>query len=112
MFCSSIRILFNKVRLLKYAVLSENRNIYGHPIKHQPVLFKGSGSIQFVGIVNLGWSHSPFFYSGYSYIESRSPDTKIIINDGTFINNNVTVISEGEGKSMEKMCLLDLIVKF
>jgi len=101
-----LRVLFNKVRMLKYSLLSENRNICGHPLKHQPVLFKGSGSIKFVGIVNLGWPSSPFLYSGYSYLEARNPETTIIINDGTFINNNVVIIGEGEGITIGKNVLI------
>lgn len=106
MFFRSIKVIINKVRKLKYSFLSENMNIDGYHVQYQPVLFKGSGLIQFKGNVCLGWPDSPFFFSGYSYIEARNPGTKIIINDGTMINNSVIIIGAGEGISIGENVLI------
>ncbi len=98
--------LFQYPRKLKYQLLSSCSNTTGSPIVHQPVLFAGPGSISFNGIVNLGVSASAGFYSGYIYLEARKEQSKIVIEDGVWLNNNFTAVSEGEGIVIGKKTLI------
>lgn len=57
----------------------------------------GKGQICFGKNVLIGIDPSPFLYSGYGYLEARNINSKISIGDNVMINNNVVIISEGEG---------------
>ena len=76
-------VVFQYLRVLKYKILSNCKNVVGKPIYNQPTQLLGIGTIQFGKNVNLGVSQSPFFYSGYGYIDARSQKSRI------FIDNNV-----------------------
>lgn len=89
-----VYLLFLLPRLLKYKFLSNAKNIMGKPKINQATLFLGKGLISFGKNVNLGVIRSPFFYSGYGYIDVRNKDAKIHIDDNVWINNNFTIISE------------------
>jgi maltose O-acetyltransferase len=80
--------------------------VSGRPIVAQPTLFCGKGKIIFGDKVHLGYRSSPFFYAGYLYIEARTPDAVIEIRDGTYINNNCVLISEGAGIEIGSKCLI------
>jgi acetyltransferase-like isoleucine patch superfamily enzyme len=64
---------------------------------HQPVQLVGRGRIKFGGKVDLGVYPSPFFLSGYIYLEARNADSVIEIEDHVFISNNTCLISGGPG---------------
>jgi len=91
------RILFHHPRVIKYKFLSNCKNIMGDPVYNQPTQLLGEGSIVFGENVKLGYSPSPYLYSGYGYIEARKSDSKIIIGNDVMINNNFNIIGEGEG---------------
>lgn len=90
-------IIFNKTRIAKYALLSTCSQVKGRPIKNGPVLLHGKGIISFGRSVKLGYKDSPFFYSGYVYLEARNIQSKIEIHADVQINNNTAIISEGTG---------------
>lgn len=94
-----IRILriYRVIRKIKYLILSDCKNVTGKPNIGQPVQLIGKGHIHFNGTVTLGVFPSPFFLSGYIYIEARYPDSKIEIGNGAIINNNTSIMSAGEG---------------
>lgn len=106
-----IYFIFQYPRIVKYKLLSNCQNIVGQPIVHQPIQFLGAGSIVFGKNVNLGVNPSPFFYSGYGYIDARKVHSKIIIGDEVWINNNVMLASEGEGIEIGSKTLIGLNVE-
>ena len=97
---------YQRLRIAKYRLLSDCKNVSGHPTIRQPVQFVGQGTIRFSGTVSLGWFPSPYFFSGYIYIEARSADSLIQIEDGVFISNNSFLISDGAGIFIGKRTML------
>ena len=72
-------------RILKYRILSNCGTVIGRPHALQPIQLVGKGVIEFHGRVKIGYFPSPFFLSGYSYIEARNEHAKVKIGDGTEI---------------------------
>lgn len=85
--------LMQLTRIFKYKLLS-NCKVVGKPHLLQPAQLVGRGEIHFEGRVTIGVFPSPFFLNGYAYIEARNPGAKVIIGNGTWINNNFVAISE------------------
>lgn len=83
--------LFEKPRIWKYRALSDIREIDGKANMRQPVLFTGKGKVIIGDGVVIGVRRSPFFYSGYSYIEAREENALIKIGDGVWTNNNLVI---------------------
>jgi acetyltransferase-like isoleucine patch superfamily enzyme len=96
---------FQFMRVKFYKVLSENPPLENYSKIVQPVVFSGRGQIV-LKKCQLGVSNSPQFYSGTSYIEARSPESKIIISDGVSINNNATIISDKSQIFIASNCLI------
>jgi maltose O-acetyltransferase len=92
-----IYILFKLPVHLKFSLLSNCNNVKGKPRFIQPCQLNGLGLIIFKKNVMIGYDPSPFMYSGYGYIEARNKVSSITIGENTVINNNVVMISEGEG---------------
>ncbi|MEI9912648.1 MAG: hypothetical protein WDO71_25235 [Bacteroidota bacterium] len=88
---------FQKPRLLKYWLLSTNKNVIGKAECFQPVLLIGVGKISFGKNVQLGYYPSPLYYSGYIHLESRNKDAIIEIGNNVRINNNFIAVSEFAG---------------
>lgn len=91
------RYFFQRPRVLKYKLLSDIKKITGKAIYNQPALLIGKGSVSFGKNVQLGYYPSPFFYSGYIHLESRTPQASIEIGNNVYINNNFFAISESAG---------------
>src|SRR6266481_3370116 len=98
--------LYQRYRIAKFRFLSDCANVQGKPIIRQPVQFVGKGAIRFNGKVNLGFYPSPYFLNGYIYMEARSPDSIIQIEDGVWLNNNVVLVSDGPGIFIGKRTML------
>ncbi len=98
--------LYQRLRIIKYKFLSDCRNVEGRPFISQPVLLLGRGRIKFHGRVNLGVFSSPFWHNGYIYIEARSEEALIEIEDGVYINNNCVIGSDGPGIFIGKNTML------
>jgi acetyltransferase-like isoleucine patch superfamily enzyme len=96
-FHALVYVLFQFPRMVKYRILSNCRDVVGRPIYNQPAILHGKGSIIFGGNVHIGVNLSPQLYSGYGYIESRNSNSRIIIGNDVWINNNIMLVSEGEG---------------
>jgi acetyltransferase-like isoleucine patch superfamily enzyme len=88
---------YQRLRIIKFRLLSSCRNVIGRAVVRQPVQLVGEGRIQFNGEVCLGCYPSPYFLSGYIYIEARSTSSIVEIGDGVWINNNSALISNGPG---------------
>jgi maltose O-acetyltransferase len=85
--------------------------VIGRPHALQPVQLVGKGEIEFHGCVQIGYFPSPFFLSGYSYIEARNEHAKVKIGDGTVINNNFVAISEHKSITIGKQVLIGTSVE-
>jgi acetyltransferase-like isoleucine patch superfamily enzyme len=84
-------ICFVYLRIKKYEILSDCKNVIGNPIKCHPLLLKGKGKISFGKNVQIGVLSSPFFYSHYSYFEARETFSEISIGDDVAINNAFSI---------------------
>lgn len=82
-------------RIGYYKLLSTNTNIKGKPRLNQPLLALGPGRIIFKGKINIGCYPSPFFFNGYAHFDTRGDNSSIEIGNGTWINNNATLIADG-----------------
>ena len=98
--------LYQRLRIAKFRFLSDCHQVYGEPDIRQPVQFVGKGTIRFVGDVHLGFFPSPYFFSGYIYLEARSENSVIQIEDGVWINNNSFLVSDGPGIFIGKRTML------
>ena len=97
---------YQRCRILKYQFFSDCRHVEGRPIVRQPVQLLGNGTIRFKGTVNLGCYPSPYFLSGYIFLEARSESSIIEIEDGVWMNNCVAITSDGPGVLIGKKTLL------
>jgi maltose O-acetyltransferase len=98
--------LFQRLRILQFKFLSDCANVQGRPIIRQPVQMAGKGAIRFNGTVNLGCYPAGYFFTGYIYLEARSPTSVIQIEDGVWINNNSVLVSDGPGIFIGKGTML------
>ncbi len=84
-------------RIWKYRRLSTCEHVHGSPIVLQPVVFIGAGTITVGANVEFGWPTSPQFYAGYCHVEASNHGSEIVFGDGTQVNNNAFIKSEGPG---------------
>jgi len=90
-------LIFQYPRFLKYKLLSNCKQVSGKPKLYQPLQINGKGKVEFGNNVRIGVDPSPYLYSGYAYIDSRKPESKIQLGENIGINNNFVVIAEGDG---------------
>jgi maltose O-acetyltransferase len=83
-------------RVKKYTLISQCI-VEGSPKLNQPALFLGEGKVIFKGSVNIGVCQSPQYLSTYAYIDARSKESLIVIEDGVWLNNNAFICSDGAG---------------
>jgi acetyltransferase-like isoleucine patch superfamily enzyme len=98
--------LLHRTRILKYQALSTCQRVSGTPKVLQPVLFVGEGAILIGEEVEFGWRNSLQFHTGYCHLEASTPDALIEIGDGSKINNNAVIRSEGPGISIGVRALI------
>ncbi len=84
---------YKKLRITKYKFLSGAKKVSGKANFIQPVLLAGKGTIVFGQDVYLGTEQSPFFYSGYCFLDARNNDAIISMGDRVWSNNNLTILS-------------------
>ena len=101
-----LRYLVQKPRILKHQWLSTCNRIHGKPVCYQPAQLDGSGQIYFGNRVSLGCYPSPHYFSGYVHIEARGKNTTVKIGDGTWVNNNFSLICEHTSISIGKKVLI------
>jgi acetyltransferase-like isoleucine patch superfamily enzyme len=97
--------LIQIARIILYKTLS-NATVRGRPILIQPMQSVGFGTIEFLGKVMIGCFPSPFFFNTYAYLEARTSAAKIVIGDGTFINNGFCVIVEHTSVTIGRRVLI------
>lgn len=98
--------IYSKVRIIKYKLLSDCKQVSGKPNLNSAVLVSGAGHVRFGKNVYLGVQRSPYFFSTYIYLEVRQPGSVISIEDGVWINNNANMISDGPGITICKDTLI------
>jgi acetyltransferase-like isoleucine patch superfamily enzyme len=86
------------IRIASYA------HVTGKPIRRQPVMILGAGKVEFLGKVTIGYFPSPQFLSTYAHLEVRKRTARIIIRNGTHINNNFCAISEHTSIEIGENC--------
>jgi len=103
----SLKIIsfYNKLRILKYQMLSTQR-IVGDVRYIQAVQTMGPGRITTDPGVKLGYFPSPHYFSTYCYLESRSVDSLIHIGAKTHINNGFVAIAEKKYIKIGCNCLI------
>ena len=97
--------LIQRIRQIGFNLLS-TAHYCGNPAIHQPVQFVGEGKISFGQNIHIGVFPSPFYLSGYGYIESRYKSSLIEIGDNTWINNNFVAIAEHSSIKIGKNVLI------
>lgn len=105
-FATAIDALLRRGRIWRYRALSDCRRVTGTPIRRQPVLLLGEGSISLGRDVEFGWPTSNAFHTGYCHLEASSPGSSIEIGAGAQINNNAFIKSEGPGIRIGSRALL------
>jgi maltose O-acetyltransferase len=70
-----------------------------------PLRVTGKGVIMVRGTVGVGVLKSPYLLSG-AYIEARTPESRVFIDDGTVFNNNACIMSDGAQVSIGKRCYI------
>ncbi|MDD4927939.1 MAG: acyltransferase [Gallionella sp.] len=86
-------VFYQQLRIWKYKLLSGLNCSDKLARISQPVLIIGCGEVK-IGRCNLGVWPSPNYLSGYIHIEARGNSSRIIIEDGVWINNNAVIIAE------------------
>lgn len=81
------QFFFVTLRIWKYQILSDCKNVTGKPLLFQPLLLVGNGKISFGSKVQIGVVASPNCYSHYAYLEARNQDSEIKIGNNVSINN-------------------------
>lgn len=87
------KVLFVKLRVAKYRMLSTCKNVEGSAALYYPLLLNGQGKIIFGHNVQNGVINSPGYYEGYSYIEARGSGSMVKIGNNVAINNGFSAIA-------------------
>lgn len=99
----STEIFFQRSRVIFYSMLS---NIKISARKNQPVLSNGDGCIKVGKNVVFGVRYANDYYTRYTLLNVRNAQSYIEIGDNCQINNNFTVISDGQKITVSKNCLI------
>lgn len=92
--CNKIKqLLFIKLRIFKFKILSDCKRVTGKPNLYHPLLLKGKGTIKFGKNVQIGVIASPNYYTHYTYLEARNENSRIEIGDNVSINNAFTAVA-------------------
>lgn len=89
--------IFQLLRIVAYYIISDNKVVVSFNQIKQPVMFNGKGVIDIKKTAKFGYKFTQGFYSSYGYIEARNKRSKIVIGDNVWINNNISLVSEGKG---------------
>lgn len=95
--------IYQAMRVYAYGFFSTQK-VQGS--KFQPLLIEGKGEIKIHPSVFFGVKSSPFYYSGYSYIEARKKNSYISIGKNTRINNSATIICNNSSIKIGENCLI------
>jgi maltose O-acetyltransferase len=102
---------FTRPRIWKYQALSTCRHVSGTPVRVQPLLLLGLGSIVIGRDVEFGWRRSAAFHTGYCHVEAAAAESVIEFGDGAQVNNNAYIKSEGPGIRIGPRALIGSFVE-
>lgn len=88
---SVLKFLFVTLRIWKYQLLSDCKNVVGKPNLYLPLLLKGNGKIQFGKNFQNGVTSAHFTYSTYNYILSLHEESEVIIGDNVVMANGASI---------------------
>ncbi|WP_345871580.1 acyltransferase [Shewanella algae] len=101
-------ICFIFLRKLKYYLISDSKQWMRG--RSQPVLFKNYLSLELGDNVCFGVESSPYFFTGYGYIDCRLPTDIIRIGNNCHFNNNIVLITRGANIIIGDNCLFGINV--
>ncbi|RAR75326.1 acyltransferase [Flavobacterium aciduliphilum] len=84
---------FVTLRISKYKLLSDCKQVIGKTKCYHPLLTTGEGKIYFGKNVQIGVISSQYYYSNYTYLEARYPSSEIVIGNDVVINNKFTAVA-------------------
>lgn len=82
---------FVTLRIWKYKMLSDCKNVSGKPNLFVPLLLKGKGKISFGENVQIGVTSAHFTYSTYNYILANEVDTEVSIGNNVVLANGASI---------------------
>ncbi len=85
------RFFFIKLRIWKYNLLSDCKNVIGKPKLFVPLLLNGKGKIQFGDNVQNGVIAAHYTYSTYNYIFAMGENTEVIIGSNVVLANGMSI---------------------
>lgn len=101
-----LKKIYLKLKILIYKKNFSNNKLELYPLIVQPTIFMGMGKIIFNKNTQIGYDYSKSLYSGSSYIEARTNNSKIYIGENTIINNSATIVAEKANITIGKNCLI------
>ncbi|TBV08365.1 acetyltransferase [Pseudomonas dryadis] len=101
-----IRIYLNVKKIIYFYLLSDNKPDFYLKDMLQPAQFIGKGRISIGQNSTIGVWPSPQLLSGYAYLEARGKDSKIMIGEGTSINNSASIIADKTTIFIGNNCLI------
>ncbi len=102
------RVLFQvqKLRVGYYYLLSGSVKVVGKPIRNQPLLICGRGTVVFHEPVQIGYFPSAQYFNTYAHFDLRGPGVSIEIGEHTVINNNAVLVADKANITIGKRCLI------
>jgi len=85
------QFLFVTMRVWKYMLLSNCKNVTGKPVLHFPLLLKGKGKIHFGKNVQNGVIAAQNYYSAHNYILAMEEESEVIIGDNVVLANGCSL---------------------
>ena len=102
---SVLKSLFVSLRIWKFQMLSDCKNVIGKPKLFHPLLSTGKGKISFGNNVQIGVIASPNYYSHYAYLEVRNTDSEIKIGNNVSINNGFSATAFSKIEIKDKVLI-------
>jgi acetyltransferase-like isoleucine patch superfamily enzyme len=98
------------IRIKYFQLLSDNMPKQDGCTRVQPVLTTGNGIIE-LGKCTFGYFPSERFWNSYCHIEARTCDSKVVVGNGVFLNNDAVLVAERTSIIIGDDCLIGPSVK-
>jgi maltose O-acetyltransferase len=86
------QLCFVTFRIKKYEFLSDCKRVFGKPNLLYPLFLNLYWKIHFGKYFLFGVVSSPYFFSGYTYLEARNENSEINIGNNVAINNAFSIV--------------------
>ncbi|RZJ36270.1 MAG: acyltransferase [Flavobacterium sp.] len=84
-------LFFVRLRVWKYSLLSNCKNVIGRPKLHFPLLLNGRGTIRLGRNFQNGVIAAHNYYTGYNYILAMNPESEVNIGDNVVMANGASI---------------------